>query len=55
MPYTHLERLSACSVFCSKYHPATETGFPSVFPSIFHPVFHTLLSSVLWPVLSKQF
>ena len=27
MPYTHLERLSACSVFCSRGHTATDTGF----------------------------
>ena len=27
MPYTHLERLSACSVFCSRVYPATDTGF----------------------------
>ena len=55
MPCTHLEGLSACSVFCSKDHSATDTGFPLVFPSIFNPVSHTLLNSVLWPVLSKQF
>lgn len=29
--------------------------FPSVFPSIFHPGFPHVLSSVLRPVLSKQF
>ena len=27
MPYTHLEGLSACSVFCSRVYPATDTGF----------------------------
>ena len=27
MPYAHLERCSACSVFCSRGCPATDTGF----------------------------
>ena len=27
MPYTYLERLSACSVFCSRDRSATDTGF----------------------------
>ena len=27
MPYTYLEGLSACSVFCSRVYPATDTGF----------------------------
>ena len=27
MPYTYLERISACSVFCSRVYPATDTGF----------------------------
>ena len=27
MPYTHLERILACAVFCSRVYPATDTGF----------------------------
>ena len=26
MPYTQLERIPACPVFCSRGHPATDTG-----------------------------
>ena len=33
MPYTHLERLSACSVFCSRGHTATDTGVRHQVPS----------------------
>ena len=33
MPYAHLERCSACSVFCSRDHPATDTGFRHQGPS----------------------
>ena len=33
MPYAHLERLSVCSVFCSRGYSATDTGFRHIQPS----------------------
>ena len=33
MPYAHLERCSACSVFCSRGCPATDAGFRHIQPS----------------------